>query len=161
MKKYLAAIAVMIVCQTTFAQSTDAIFAEFKKESCAESGCISPLLMAFGRMFMDSDAPKAAKNICSMKVLDLEECPDNVKERFIRRLNDLSREGYETLIQTQQDGEKVRIMTKKKNNVIRELLIVCTGQGDCTLIQMNGKIKKENIAELVNEQTSKRKNGCD
>lgn len=156
MKKYLIAIALMIIYQTTFAQSTKDIFEEFGKEWNAESVTISPFLMSLGRLFMDSDTPEITKSIRSMKVLDLEDCSDKVKERFNRKINNLQSEGYETMIQTIDNGEKVRILTRLEKDVIRELLIVCTGNDDCALIQLNGKIKKENIAQLVNEETRKR-----
>ena len=159
MKKYLVAIALMIACQTTFAQSTKDLFEEFGKEWYAESVSISPFLMTIGHLFMDSDIPDIAKSISSMKVLDLEDCSSKVKTRFNEKVNNLQLEGYETMIQTIENGEKVRILTRMKNDAIRELLIVCTGNDDCALIQLNGKIKKEDIAELVNEETKKRKNG--
>jgi len=156
MKKYLIAIALMIIYQTTFAQSTKDIFEEFGKEWNAESVTISPFLMSLGRLFMDSDTPEITKSIRSMKVLDLEDCSDKVKERFNRKINNLQSEGYETMIQTIDNGEKVRILTRIEKDVIRELLIVCTGNDDCALIQLNGKIKKEYIAQLVNEETRRR-----
>ena len=159
MKKYLVAIALMIACQNTFAQSTKDIFEEFGKEWNAESVTISPFLMTIGRLFMDNDTPDIVKSIRSMKVLDLEDCSSKVKTRFNEKVNSLQLEGYETMIQTIENGEKVRILTRMENDAIRELLIVCIGDDDCSLIQLNGKIKKEDIAELVNEETKKRKNG--
>ena len=159
MKKYLVAIALMIACQNTFAQSTKDIFEEFGKEWNAESVTISPFLMTIGRLFMDNDTPDIVKSIRSMKVLDLEDCSNKVKTRFNEKVNSLQLEGYETMIQTIENGEKVRILTRMENDAIRELLIVCIGDDDCSLIQLNGKIKKEDIAELVNEETKKRKNG--
>ena len=159
MKKYLVATALIIACQSTFAQSTKDIFEEFGKEWNAESVSISPFLMNIGRLFMDSDTPEIAKSINSMKVLDLEDCSNKVKARFNEKVNNLQLKGYETMIQAIEDGEKVRILTRIENNTVRELLIVCTGNDDCALIQLNGKIKKEDIAELVNEETKKRKDG--
>ena len=159
MKKYLVAIALMIACQNTFAQSTKEIFEEFGKEWNAESVSIPSFLMSIGRLFMDDDTPEIAKSIDFMKVLDLEDCSSKVKARFNEKVNNLQLEGYETMIQTIENGEKVRILTRIENNTVRELLIVCTGNDDCALIQLNGKIKKEDIAELVNEETKKRKNG--
>lgn len=47
---------------------------------------------------------------------------------------------------------------KIKKEVIRELLLVCTGNEDCTLIQINGKFTKDDIDKLVNQETRK-KNG--
>ena len=159
MKKYLVAIALMIACQNTFAQSTKEIFEEFGKEWNAESVSIPSFIMSIGRLFMDDDTPEIAKSIDFMKILDLEDCSSKVKARFNEKVNNLQLEGYETMIQTIENGEKVRILTRIEDNTVRELLIVCTGNDDCALIQLNGKIKKEDIAELVNEETKKRKNG--
>lgn len=156
MRKYLIAIILMITYQTTFAQSTKDIFDEFGKEWNAESVSISPFMMSIGKLFMDNDTPEITRSVRSMKILDLEDCSDKVKERFNRKVNNLQLEGYETMIQTIDNGEKVRILVRIEKEVIRELLIVCTGSDDCALILLNGKIKKEDINELVNEETKKR-----
>lgn len=158
MKKIIAVLALVIACQSTFAQSTQELFDEFGKEYNAESVSISPFLMSIGRLFMDNDTPTIAKRIKSLRVLDLEDCTDSVKARFTERTNKLQLEGYEPMIQVNEDGEKVRIFALPNKKGIKELLIICTGSDECTLIQMKGKIRKEDIAELVNEQTSK-KNG--
>lgn len=159
MKTYLMAIAVMIACQSTFAQSTQDLFDEFDKEYNAESVSISPFLMSIGRLFMDNDTPTIAKRIKSMKVLDLEDCTDSVKARFTEKANKLQLGGYEPMLQVNEDGEKVRIFALPYKKGIKELILVCTGNDDCALIHMKGKIRKEDIAKLVNEQTSKKKNG--
>ena len=158
MKTYLLAIAMIIACQSTFAQSTQDLFDEFGKEYNAESISISPFLMSIGRLFMDNDTPTIAKQIKSIKILDLEDCTDSVKTRFGERTNKQKLEGYEPMIQVNEDGEKVRIFALPYKERIKELLLICTGDDDCTLIQMKGNIRKEDIAELVNEQTRK-KNG--
>ena len=82
MKKYLVAIALMIACQNTFAQSTKEIFEEFGKEWNAESVSIPSFIMSIGRLFMDDDTPEIAKSIDFMKILDLEDCSSKVKARF-------------------------------------------------------------------------------
>ena len=74
---------------------------------------------------------------------------DCVKERFSKKINAQRIKDYETLVQVNDEGEKVHILAKSKNDVIRELLIVCTGNGDCTLVQLKGKVSKEKIAKLL------------
>lgn len=54
------------------------------------------------------------------------------------------------------EGEKVRVLMKTKKETIRELLFVCTGKEDCTLVQINGKFTKEDIDKLVNQETKKK-----
>ena len=72
----------------------------------------------------------------------MEACSKNVQERFNKKINAQQIEGYETLVQVNDEGEKVRILAKSKNDVIRELLIVCTGNGDCTLVQLKSEQKQ-------------------
>ena len=116
MKKYLVAIALIIACQNTFAQSTKDIFEEFSKEWNAESVSIPSFLMTIGRWFMDDDTPEIAKSINFMRVLDLEDCSSKVKARFNEKVNNLQLEGYETMIQSIENGEKVRILTRIEDN---------------------------------------------
>ena len=54
------------------------------------------------------------------------------------------------------EGEKVRVLMKTKKETIRELLFVCTGKEDCTLVQINGKFTKDDIDKLVNQETGKK-----
>ena len=82
----------------------------------------------------------------------MEACSKNVQERFNKKINAQQIEGYETLVQVNDEGEKVRILAKSKNDVIRELLIVCTGNGDCTLVQMKGKVSKPKNSQTIGKR---------
>ena len=137
MKKYILALALLFVCHIGFAQDLNSLFDEFKKEPNADCISISPFMMAIGKMFK------------SIRILDLEACSTSVKERFSKKINAQRIKDYETLVQVNDEGEKVHILAKSKNDVIRELLIVCTGNGDCTLVQLKGKVSKEKIAKLL------------
>ena len=156
MKKIIATLALIIVCQGIFAQNIDTLFEKFSKEQQAESVSIPPFMMSLGKLFMSNEDLSIAKGISSLRILDLEDCPTTVKERFSEQVNKLHLEGYEPMIQVNEDGEKVRIFALPYKDSIKELLLVCSGKDDCALIQMKGKIKKEDIAQLVNEQTSKK-----
>ena len=156
MKKIIATLALIIVCQGIFAQNIDTLFEKFSKEQQAESVSIPPFMMSIGKLFMSDKDLSIAKGIWSLRILDLEDCPINVKERFSEQVNKLHLEGYEPMIQVNEDGEKVRIFALPYKDSIKELLLVCSGKDDCALIQMKGEIKKEDIAQLVNEQTSKK-----
>ena len=158
MKKYLFTIVLFLACSLGHAQSVNAIFNEFKDEPNAECVTISPFLMSLGKMFSHGKGSEIVSKIKSMKVLDLEDCNARVKERFNKCIDNLDTKEYETLIRANDSGEKVRILAKQKKDYICELLIVCTDKKDCTLVQMNGKIRQKDIDKLVAEQTTK-KNG--
>ena len=123
---------------------------KIRNKLSAQERMTEKLMMAIGKMFMgnDSDA-KLARKFKSIRILDLEACSTSVKERFSKKINAQRIKDYETLVQVNDEGEKVHILAKSKNDVIRELLIVCTGNGDCTLVQLKGKVSKEKIAKLL------------
>lgn len=164
MKKYIfTLLAVLLGCQMSVAQGSAALFDEFRKESNAEYVSVSPFLLFIGKMFSqyDDDCKDIASKIRSAKVLNLEGCSHEVQQRFVRSFKSLSGQGYETLVQMNEDGERIHIQMRKKKDIIRELLIAVIERDECSLIQVNGKIRKEDIAQLVNEQTANgKKHGC-
>lgn len=157
MNKYIFTLLILLTCQLAYGQSIDNLFDEFGKEPNAECVRISPFMMSIGRLFASNgEDGKVMRKIKSLKVLDLEECPNEVKERFGKQAGKATIENYEELMRINDQGDKVRVLTKMQKETIRELLLVCTGNGNCTLIQINGKFTKDDIDKLVNEETGKR-----
>ena len=93
MKKIFATLALIIACQSTFSQNIDTLFEKFSKEQRAESVSIPPFMMSIGKLFMSDKDLSIAKGIHSLRILDLEDCPANVKERFSEQVNKLHLEG--------------------------------------------------------------------
>lgn len=153
MKTILVAIAMMIACQNTFAQQVNELFDTFKSEQGADYMQISPLMMKIACLFMRNDNAESrfVKGIKSAKVLDLEDCTEKVKEDFKKEANLLNLKGYETLFIAREDGETVKILAKSDEKNIRELLIFTIDKVDCGAILMKGKIKKDDIAVMINE----------
>lgn len=158
MKQYLFSFVLFWVCSLGHAQNVDAIFNEFKDEPNADFVTISPFLMSMGKMFAHGEGSEVLSKIKSMGVLELENCASGVKARFKKCIGHLDTEGYETLIRVNDSGDKVRILAKQKGKYIRELLIICTGESDCMLVRISGKISQKEMDQLVAQQTSK-KNG--
>lgn len=159
MKKYLFALLLLFVCHWGYGQSINGLFNEFGHEKNADCVKISSFMMSLGRMFAGNDKDtEIMGKIKSMRVMDLEECPQSVKERFNRKVNRLDLHDYEELMRVNDEGEKVKVLMRMKKETIRELVFVCTGKDDCTLVQINGKFTKEDIDKLINEQTGQ-KNG--
>lgn len=157
MKKYIFTLLLLFVCHLGYAQSMDSLFNEFGNERNADYVKVSSFMMKLGRMFSGNDEDtRFMRKIKSMKVLDLEECAPNVKERFNQKMNKMKPNDYEELMRVNDEGEKVRVLMKMKKETIRELLFVCTGKEDCTLVQINGKFTKEDIDQLVNQETGKK-----
>ena len=155
MKKIIATLALIIACQATFAQNIDTLFSQFKNKEGADYMNIPTLMLKFMRTFTKSNNDKSyrfIKGIKSVKVLDMEDCTQEVKAEFLQEVQKLHLNGYETLLQTKEDGEEVQLIAKMDEENINDLIILITGKDDCGLTLMKGKIKKEDINVMMNDE---------
>ena len=154
MKKIIATLALIIACQATFAQNIDTLFSQFKNKEGADYMNIPTLMLKFMRTFTKSNNDKSyhfIKGIKSVKVLDMENCTQEVKAEFLQEVQKLNLNGYETLVQTKEDGEEVQLIAKMDEESINDLIILITGKDDCGLTFMKGKIKKEDINVMMTD----------
>ena len=154
MKKIIATLALIIACQGTFAQNIDTLFSQFKDKEGADYMNIPTLMLKFMRTFTKSNNDKSyhfIKGIKSVKVLDMEDCTQEVKAEFLQEAKKLKLNGYETLVQTKENGEEVQIIAKIDRENINDLIILITGKEDCGLTLMKGKIKKEDINVIMTD----------
>ena len=154
MKKIIATLALIIACQATFAQNIDTLFSQFKDKEGADYINIPTLMLKFMRTFTKSNNDKSyhfIKGIKSVKVLDMEDCTQEVKAEFLQEVQNLNLNGYETLLQTKEDGEEVQLIAKMDEENINDLIILITGKEDCGLTFMKGKIKKEDINVIMTD----------
>ena len=115
---------------------------------------IPTLMLKFMRTFTKSNNDKSyrfIKGIKSVKVLDMEDCTQEVKAEFLQEVQKLNLNGYETLVQTKEDGEEVQLIAKMDEENINDLIILITGKDECGLTLMKGKIKKEDINVMMND----------
>ena len=155
MKKIIATLALIIACQATFAQNIDTLFSQFKDKEGADYMNVPTLMLKFMRTFTKSNNDKSyrfIKGIKSVKVLDMEDCTQEVKAEFLQEVQKLNLNGYETLLQTKEDGEEVQLIAKMDKENINDLIILITGKDDCGLTLMKGKIKKEDINVMMNDE---------
>ena len=161
MKKFVFTLLLVFVCQiwATPKAFNGTLSMNSGSEKNAEYVSASPFLMFIGKMFYpyNDEGKEIASKIRSAKILDLDECSPDVKQRFSRQFEALSNNGYETLMQMNEDGERIHIQMRMKKEVIRELLIAIIEDDECSLIQVNGKIRKQDIAQLINDQTTNKK----
>ena len=157
MKKAILFLIVIMISRIGFAQNVDALYDKFKEKSGVESVSVSPLLMSFARLFMNEDKKSnpLIKGVNSVRVLDLEESSKEVKELFSKEVAKLNLNGYETWIQVREDGENVKVIAKMKNDTIKELLVMTTGKDDCALVIIKGKIRKEDIQAVIDDNKIK------
>lgn len=154
MKKTLISLLILFAGVSAQAQTPGELFAQFKGKKNAEYVHFGRLLFTLLRPIVnhnddDPTTRTAMRSIRSVRVLDLEDCSTSVKQHFLEKAKDLSTAGYETIVSSNLDGERSLVLVKQKKNTIRELLVVSADKGDCSFVQLKGKIKPSAISTLV------------
>ena len=145
----------MVLAALAVGQAKDLsdLFDEFKKEQRADYVSVSPLMMKVARLFTPAaDGGEILQRIHSVRVLDLEECSSEVKQRFNCEVNKIGTGSYEEMMRVKDEGDLVRIFVKQDKDIIREMVILCAGENDCTLVALTGKIRQKDIDEIVDQQ---------
>ncbi|MBR5655177.1 MAG: DUF4252 domain-containing protein [Prevotella sp.] len=154
MKKIIISLLILFVSASAFAQTPDELFSQYKGKKNAEYVHLGRVLFKMLKPIVnhhadDPTAKAVMRGIKSLRVLDLEECSQKVKQQFAQSAKGLTTKGYEPIVSSNTDGDRTLILVRQKKSSIRELLILNTGDDDCTLVQLKGKIKPENVSNII------------
>lgn len=153
----IAALAFMTM--TVQAQiSVDRLMRKYKHSPKAEYVHVPKLMMSLAKTIMTADSDdytKYIKHINSVKVLDMEDCSNAVKQQFFKDVSRLKTVGYEELMTAKEADEQTVIMVKRSRTGIKELVIVDSGDDNAALIQIMGNIKDSEIQKILAEEKKK------
>lgn len=146
MKKiYILLTAFMLIPMTVYGQqSVNQIFNKFSNVRGAESVNVGSFLMFIGGFFEDT------KGVTGVEVLNFDSCEQSLKDNVRKAIRSIDDRDYEVLVSVKDDGEQMKVLSKMKDDHIRELVILSTGD-DPALIRIRGKIKPSDIEELINQ----------
>lgn len=156
MKKMMLTALVAMFSLAAFCGTPDEIFEKFRSLPKAEYVHVPKLLLKMGTTYAKSEgndaAARIASKLTSVRVLDLEDCSRQVKADFAKDISGLKLTGYESLLKANGDGERVEVLIRQQGSVIHEMLIVNSGDDDCQLVQLKGKISQKDIDQLVKSE---------
>lgn len=150
MKKYIAILAFMLFCQAGYSQSMNKLFADFAKQDNVTRVTVGPAIMKLSSIFTET------MGVNSIEVLSFDECSSTVKENLRAAIKKLKDPDYETMVTTNEDGNRTRVMVRIDKEMIRELVILTSDGGDDALIRIKGKIKPSDIERVVNDHKNGR-----
>jgi len=151
MKKiFFITLAAAIMCQPCFSEknikmqqnTVDALFSNFSKDKNVTHVKIGGFIMSLARAFTDT------KGVTGVEVFSFEECDMPVKEKLNDAIKNLKDSSYETIVSTTQDGERTKVLVKIKDDYINEIVVIAGGS-DPALVRIKGKIKPEDMQDVV------------
>ena len=132
----------------------ESIFKEFKSGNNVTYVNLPKTLIKLGlKAANDETANALAKQIDELQILTFEEADQKTKDGLYNRISKLESKGYEPMIKTNEDGEKVRIFIKGNEKEVQSLVIFAMDKEDCSLINIVGHINPSNIDDVVKSQT--------
>lgn len=151
MKKIIFTIMLMTVWAANMtAQSVDELFKEFKRKSNVEYIEIPKAMMSMASTFVKKDdGSDIIKRVNHISILNIENDPQLCQD-FAQKAVSLSRNGYETMVSSNEDNEKTLILVKTKNENITEMVVLNIEPNECSLIQIKGKLRPSDIEKLNN-----------
>lgn len=159
MKKVMMMAVLAFMTMTVQAQmSVDRLMRKYKHSPKAEYVHVPKMMMTLAKAIKTGDADdytKYLKHIDSIKVLDMEDCSNAVKQQFFKDVTQLKTVGYEELMTVKEADEQTVILAKRNKTGIKELVIVDSDNDDAALIQILGNIKNSEIQKIVAEKKKK------
>ncbi|MDD3968726.1 MAG: DUF4252 domain-containing protein [Proteiniphilum sp.] len=145
--KILALMVFALLAGGMQAQTTlNELYREFAGAEKVTKVNLNGLALMLAKPFMEKHS---GGKLTSIRVLSLEECPQEVKERFSRAALSFHDDQYELFLNTNDKDEKARIFVKIEDQLIREMVILTMGD-DPALVHLKGKFNPSDIDQMNN-----------
>lgn len=141
--KYLWIVLIALFTQTGYAQKEiDRLFRDFSKEKNVNRLSVGDISMKLAGLFTD------VMGVEGIEILSLDECSSSVKENFQSALKTFKGSGYETMVTSNENNSRTRVLVKIEEEIIRELLVFTSGDNNA-LVRIKGKITPSDIDTLI------------
>lgn len=149
MKKIFTLFALTLLLATnSMAQTATDIFNEFKDKPNAQFVSLPKTLMSLAANGVEDENKKELlKKMDSIVILSIED-DDQLVKQFEKKVKNLSKKGYEQMVNSNDDGEKAQILVKTKGDAITEMLVISIEDNECALVQICGNIRPQDVNDL-------------
>jgi hypothetical protein len=144
MKKYIAILALLLVCRVGYSQeyNVDRLFKEFSRIKSSEKVKLGKIFMSFAGMFTET------MGINEIEAYDFDGCEEGVKQKLTNAIKGLKDPKFETLISANEGGGRTKILIRISGDFIREVVMVSTGDSNA-LVRLKGKIKPSDFEKVA------------
>lgn len=149
MKKYFVILALMIICQAGNSQTMDKLFNEFSKIEQINHVKLGNITLKLASIFTET------MGVNGIEVLELGSCNNEIKERFAQAIKKLKDPQFETMVTSNEEGSRTKVMVRIEKDIIREMIVLTTGNSNA-LVRIKGNIKPSDIEKVMKNHG----NGC-
>lgn len=157
MKKTLTIAALVLLTSGLSAQDAKSIYKKYSEQPEVTAVYISPAMFKMMGQIPDMEIESedinltpAIQALSGMYLLSSEN--PEINRTLNREIDNLVDKGdYNLFLEVKEDGESVRIYTRKKKDVIKEFVLIASEPDECTFICIQGDISPQMLESLMNE----------
>ena len=148
-KKILFSLLLLFSCQLVFSQSAPELFSNYSQERKATYMSLPRAMMSVAASKLsDSNVQAVLQEINSAKILKLDDCKKSVRKKFIKKIKQLPKYGYEEFTRVSGNSDML-IMVKQSASNISEIVMAYNNGSTCTGILVTGNINPEDIDAII------------
>jgi len=155
MKKILFLLmTVLVVSCGMLHHNADDIINDMRDARHAQYVNVGSGLLGLGRM-VSPTLSEASLGISSVQVLDLSKCNPNVRDKFRKRIMDLTKNrSYEEIVTNQTGYETRTALVRRDGQYVSEIVLVNASQASDVMLLIFGHINLENLERIVNDKSN-------
>lgn len=145
MKKFFVMAVVAMICATGFSKTIDEVFNAFPKADNVEEITLDKAMLG---MAMAANQSGKMKDIESMRVINIKN-PTAEQLEITKEIIKDGVEGFEVMVDAEEDGESALILTQGDDKVINKMFIIATEADEVVIVMLEGKINPNDTDKLM------------
>ena len=148
MKKFLVLALVAMVCATGFGKTLDEVLNAFPQADNVQRMTLDKGMLAMA-MSAGGEQAKMMKDIDEMNVIAIEK-PVGEQLAALKEIMDDGVEGFDVMVDADEDGEHALILTQGDGKIISTMLILAVEKDEAAIVLIKGKIDPSNAGKMIN-----------
>ena len=144
---------VMVSCGMMY-HNADDIMNDMRDARHAQYFNVGSGLLGLGRI-LSPTLSEASLGITSVQVLDLSRCNANVRDKFRKRVQNLTKDrSYEEILTNQTGYETRSALVRRDGQYVSEIVLVNASQTTDMMLLIFGHINVDNLVRIINDKSN-------
>ena len=145
------ALTALMVAAASWARTADDIISELRDAKHAQYVNVGKGILGLARIF-GPNIPGTNSGVTSVRMLDLSDCKDNVRDKFRKLVRDLYNDGsYEEMMTSEKDDNRAVLLMRGDDQFVDEIVVVQTSESSDVIVVVRGHISAEDVAKITND----------
>lgn len=155
MKKILfGLLSVLVASCGMMYHNADDIINDMRDARHAQYVNVGSGLLGLGRLISPTLA-EASLGITSVQVLDLSKCNGNVRDKFRKRVQDLSKDrSYEVIVANQSGYDAKTALVRRDGQYVSEIVLANAGGASDVMVLIFGHINVDYLERIINDKSN-------